>query len=295
MTLRSTRNGQAALVVLLAAFLLTPNSFAQYQQGTPPATPSSQAGAASQTQQQTQKETPPAAAAAAPKADPEEEAAYKAFSDAKPEDADKRIQLGEKYVEKYPSGKYDALVYQGLTTAEYSKQDLPKMYADADKALALNPDDVTVLVLVGWVIPHNYDPNDLAAESRLDKGEKYEKHALEVLATLPKPANLTDEQFAKVKAQGEAQAHSGLGLIYFRRQDYAESVEELKKSTTDPANQDPVDYYILGVELTRLKRFSDSADAFAKCAAMPGGLQDRCKQMGADAKKQAAAAPAPSK
>ena len=32
------------------------------------------------------------------------------------------------------------------------------MYADADKALALNPDDVTVLVLVGWVIPHYYDP-----------------------------------------------------------------------------------------------------------------------------------------
>jgi|HubBroStandDraft_3_1064219.scaffolds.fasta_scaffold114630_2 tetratricopeptide (TPR) repeat protein len=295
MTLRSTRNGQAALVVLLAAFLLTPNSFAQYQQGTPPATPGSQSGAASQAQQQTQKETQPAAAAAAPKADPEEEAAYKAFSDTKPEDADKRIQLGEKYVEKYPSGKYDAQVYQGLTTAEYSKQDLPKMYADADKTLALNPDDVTVLVLVGWVIPHNYDPNDLAAESRLDKGEKYEKHALEVLATLPKPANMTDEQFAKVKAQGESQAHSGLGLIYFRRQDYEQSIAELKKSTADPANQDATDYYVMGVELTRLKRFSESADAFQKCSTMPGGLQDRCKQMGTDAKKQAAATPAPPK
>jgi tetratricopeptide (TPR) repeat protein len=183
-------------------------------------------------------------------------------------------------------------VYQGLTTAEYSKQDFPKMYADADKTLAANPDDVTVLVLVGWVIPHNYDPNDLAAESRLDKGEKYEKHALEVLATLPKPANMTDEQFAKAKAQGEAQAHSGLGLIYFRRQNYDESVAELKKSTADSANQDPTDYYVMGVELTRLKRFSESADAFTKCAAIPGGLQDRCKQMGADAKKQAASQPA---
>ena len=83
-----------------------------------------------------------------------------------------------------------------------------------------------MLVLVGWVIPHNYDPNDLAAENRLDKGEKYEKHALEILATLPKPANMTDEQFAKVKAQGEAQAHSGLGLIYFRRQDYASNLSQ---------------------------------------------------------------------
>jgi hypothetical protein len=290
MTLRSIRSGMAALTVLLASLVWAPKSFAQYQQSTPPAASGSQ----SQPGQQSQKGTPPpAAAAAAPKADPEEEAAYKAFSDTKPEEADKRIQLGEAYVQKYPSGKYLEQVYQGLTTAEYSKQDLPKMYADADKTLALNPDDVTVLVLVGWVIPHNYDPNDLSADSRLDKGEKYEKHALEVLAALPKPANMSDEQFAKVKAQGEAQAHSGLGLIYFRRQNYTESIAELTKATADPANQDPTDFYVMGIELNQLKRFSDAADAFQKCAAMPGGLQDRCKQMGADAKKQAAAQPAP--
>ncbi len=298
MTLRSIRSGLATLAILVTVFLFAPNSFLQAQSGAPPSTPGTQAGAASQAQQPTQKQTQTAgapAAPAAPKADPEEEAAYKAFSDTKPDDADKRIQLGEAYVQKYPNGRYLDQVYQGLTTAEYSKQDFPKMYADADKTLAANPDDVTVLVLVGWVIPHNYDPNDLAAENRLDKGEKYEKHALEILATLPKPANMTDEQFAKVKAQGEAQAHSGLGLIYFRRQDYEQSIAELKKSTADPANQDPTDFYVLGVELTQLKRFSESADAFAKCAAMPGGLQDRCKQMGADAKKQAAAAPAPSK
>jgi hypothetical protein len=292
MTLRSIRCGLAALVVLLAVFLSAPDSFAQYQQAAPPAS----SGSKSQAQPQAQKDGQAAAAApAAPKADPEEEAAYKAFNDTKPEDADKRIQLGEQYVQKYPLGRYLEQVYQGLTTAEYSKQDLSKMYADADKTLALNPDDVTVLVLVGWVIPHNYDPNDLAAENRLDKGEKYEKHALEVLAALPKPANLTDEQFAKVKAQGESQAHSGLGLIYFRRQDYEQSIAELKKSTADAANQDPTDFYVMGVELTRLKRFSESADAFAKCAQQPSGLQDRCKTMGADAKKQAAAAPAPSK
>src|SRR5271154_7583929 len=277
MTLPSVRSGIAALAVLLAWFLSAPNSFAQYPQAPPPAS----SGAQSQTPKDGQ------AALVAPKADPEEEAAYKSFSDTKPEDADKRIQLGEQYVQKYPSGRYIEQVYQGLTTAEYSKQDFAKMYADADKTLAANPDDVTVLALVGWVIPHNYDPNDLAAESRLDKAEKYEKHALEVLATLPKPATMTDEQFAKVKAQGESQAHSGLGLIYFRRGNYDESIAELKKATADPANQDATDYYVMGVELTRLKRFSESADAFAKCAAMPGGLQDRCKQSGA--------APAPSK
>src|SRR5271163_1914776 len=166
MTLPSVRSGIAALAVLLACFLSAPNSYAQYQQTPPPAS--------SGAQSQTPKDGQTAPALAAPKADPEEEAAYKAFTDTKPEDPDKRIQLGEAYIQKYPSGKYLEPVYQGLTTAEYSKQDFAKMYADADKTLAANPDDVTVLVLVGWVIPHNYDPNDLAAESQLEKGEKYE-------------------------------------------------------------------------------------------------------------------------
>jgi tetratricopeptide (TPR) repeat protein len=294
MILPSIRGGMAALVMLVALFFAAPNPRVEAQSGQAPSTPGSQADSASKAQQQAQKETQ-APAAAAPKADPDEEAAYKAFNDTKPDDAAKRIQLGEAYAQKYPTGKYIEPVYQGLTTAYYAKQDFPKMYAEADKTLALNPDDVTVLVLVGWVIPHNYDPNDLAADNRLEKGEKYEKHALEVLATLTKPANMTDEQFAKVKAQGESQAHSGLGLIYFRRQDYDASIAELKKATSDVANQDATDFYVMGVEFNGLKRFSEATDAFQKCAAMPGALQDRCKQMGADAKKQAAAQPAPAK
>ena len=111
MTLPSIRCGLAGLVVFLAVFLAAPNSFAQYQQAQPPASSCAQSQAPKDGQTA-------AAPAAAPKADPEEEAAYKSFNDTKPEDADKRIQLGEAYVLKYPNGKYVALVYSGLTVAE---------------------------------------------------------------------------------------------------------------------------------------------------------------------------------
>ncbi|MFZ3218264.1 MAG: hypothetical protein WA192_19610 [Candidatus Acidiferrales bacterium] len=288
MILASIRTGIAALAVLLASALLSaPSSLAQDQQQSPkPAAPAAQAAPASGA-------AGAAAAPAAPAVDPAEEAAYKAITDAKPEDSATIIPLGEAYVQKYPTGKYAGQVYSALAIEYEAKQDLPKMYATADKALAINPDDVRVLVVVGWVIPHHSDSNDLDAESQLDKAEKYEKHALELLPTLPKPANLTDEQFAKLKGQLETQAHSGLGLVYFRRQNFADSITELQKATADPANLDPTDLYVMGFELTQLKRFAESADAFQKCAAIPGGLQDRCKQMGADAKKQAASQPAP--
>jgi tetratricopeptide (TPR) repeat protein len=131
------------------------------------------------------------------------------------------------------------------------------------------------------------------ADRRLDKAEVYEKQALEILPTMPKPEGTTDEQFAKAKAAAESQAHSALGLIYFRRQDVANSVSEMQKALTGQPNPDPVDLYVLGVGQFALKRYSDAADSFHKCGQIPGGMQDRCKSKESDAKKQAAAQPKP--
>jgi tetratricopeptide (TPR) repeat protein len=224
----------------------------------------------------------------APKVDPEEEKAYKDFADLKADDFDKQIDSGEDFVKKYPQSKYNLIVYSRLTTAYYGKQQMDKMYAAGDKALALDGDNVDVLVLIGWVIPHNIDPNDLDSDRRLAKAEGYEKHALELLPTLPKPEGLADDQFAAAKKREEATAHSGLGLVYFRQQKPGDSLKELQLATVDSAQPDPVNYFIMGLDLGDLKRFSDAADAFQKCAQIPGGLADRCKQAAEKAKAQAA-------
>jgi tetratricopeptide (TPR) repeat protein len=290
MTLTSIRTGIRILAIFLAAGIsFAPSSRAQdQQQPPPPAKPAAPGQAA------------PAAGAPAPaeapKIDPEEEKAYKAFSDASSvQDTDKQITLGEQFVQKYPQSKYDGLVYDRLTQNYLAKQQPDKMYAAGDKALAINKDDVTVLVLVGWAIPHNYDPNDIESERRLNKAEEYEKHAIEVLDKLPKPANLTDDQFAKAKQSALSQAHSGLGLVYFRRQDFANSITELQLGEKLAATPDPTDFFVIGIELNQLKRYTEAVDAFQKCAQVPGGLVDRCKQNADQAKKLAAAEPAPAK
>jgi len=270
-----------AIVFALALFA-APRSFAQAggSYPAPPPPPPADKSAAP-------------AAPAGPKVDPAEEADYKAFFELKPDENDKRIDLGETFVLKYPSSKYTEGVYSQLANAEYAKQNFPKMYADADKALALNPDDPTLLVLIGWIIPHQYDPNDPKSDAQLDKAEKYEKHALEVLPTVPKPATMNDAEFAAAKAGADSQAHSGLGLVYFRRQNWEGAITELTKATATATPPDPTDYYVMGVSLGHLNRFAEAADAYGKCAAVPGGLQGACKQKADDAKKQAAAKPAP--
>jgi tetratricopeptide (TPR) repeat protein len=231
--------------------------------------------------------------AEAPKVDPEEEKAYKAFYDANtPAQADARIKLGEDFVAKYPKSKYAEVVYARLMQDYFNKQQFDKMYDAAAKVLALNPDNVSVLVLEGWVIPHNYDPNDINAERLLNKAEADEKHAIELIPNLPKPAGMTDDQFSKAKDAALSQAHSGLGLVDFRKQDYANSVTELQQGEKLATTPDPTDFYVMGIELQALNRFSDASDAFQKCAQIPGGLADRCKQKADETKKLAAAKPA---
>lgn len=231
----------------------------------------------------------------APKVDPKEEAAYKAFYETKFTDTDRMIQLGEDFLKNYPESRYRALVYSRLTQSYFNKQQMDKMFAAGDKALAANPNDVSVLTLIGWVIPHAYNPNDLDAEKKLDRSEQYLKHALELLAVLQKPANLTDEEFTKSKNEALSRCHSGLGLVYFRRQRFADSIPELQQAAELIPTPDPVDLFVLGIDFQQLKRFGEAATAFGRCSETPSSLQDRCKQDMEQSKRLAATGPAPPK
>ena len=92
-----------------------------------------------------------------------------------------------------------------------------------------------------------------------------------------------------------AQANSGLGLVYFRQEDWKNSVSQMQKATDGDPNPDPVDLYILGMGLSKLNRYGEAADSFQKCSQMPGGMQDRCKQKAAEAKTQTTSQPVPPK
>jgi len=218
------------------------------------------------------------------KIDPREQNAYDAFYRVSPELADKKIQSGLAFLEKYPTSIFTEAVDAGLVSAYYERQDWKALYSTADKALALKPDDVDVLATVGWVIPHVFDPHDENATEQLSKAEEYEKRALQALSSMAKPAKLTDAQFAASKAEKTIQAHSALGLVYFRREDYAGSAAELQQSLQNNPHADPTDLYVLGVDLQNLNRFNDAAEAFSRCAQVAGALQDRCKQDADEAK-----------
>jgi len=218
--------------------------------------------------------------------DPKEFADYKKFYMENHEPA-KKIQLGKAFLQKYPKSTLSEAVDAELVMAYVERQDWPNVYATADQALALKPDDVDVLTTVGWVIPHVYRPDDPDADQLLSKAEGYEKRAVEALENMPKPAGVTDSQFTALKEQKFLQAHSALGLVYFRRDDYDLSAKELQQTVTNNPHPDPTDLYVLGVDLDNLKRTSEAAEVFDRCATMQSSLQGRCKES-ADAMKKGA-------
>lgn len=218
--------------------------------------------------------------------DQKEIADYKKFYNEKAEPA-RKIQLGKAFLEKYPKSQLAEAVDAGLVNAYIARQDWPDACRTADSALALKPDDIDVLTTVGWVIPHVYQPSDPEADALLAKAEAYEKHALEVITTMPKPARVSDAQFSAMKEQKALQIHSALGLVYFRRSDYDASAKELQLATQGNSNADQSDPYVLGIDEVNLKHYGDAVDAYNRCAHISAGLGDQCKQGADEARKLA--------
>ena len=219
-------------------------------------------------------------------ASPDEDSASKAVQQAT--DPNKRIQLAEDFLKKYPQSRYRGSMYQALVSGYFATQQVPKMLEAGEKEVELNPNDAPVLAVMGQALARTYNAKAPDAAKQLDKAELYSKRAIEITPTLTKPENLTDEAFSNAKNDTLVMAHSGLGLVYIRRGKFSDAVPELEQSVKADSHPepDPVNYYLLGVADKQTSHFEAAAAAFSKCATVQSTLQATCKSGAEDAKKQ---------
>ena len=202
-----------------------------------------------------------------------------------PNDAAKKIETGEAFLQKYPESRYRPPVYGALTFAYVQVGNMQKMQEVGEKEIALTPSDVSTLALMGQTLPRSWKSSAPDAMQVLAKAEQYSKQAIEIAPTLSRPENMTEEAFASARNQALAMAHSGLGLVYVRRGKHAEAIPELEQAVKIDPNPDPVNYYLLGITNKITSHFDDAVAAFNKCAAMTGPMQGTCKTQAEDAKK----------
>lgn len=209
--------------------------------------------------------------------DPDEKAAYDAFT--KEPVVDAKIALGERFDEKYPHSRYQESVDTQLAFLYFNRSDSAKFFAAADRVLATNPKNLPILELDGWVIARDYKASDPAAAEKLDQAQAYEKRALSLIAAMKKPRRVTQAEFENSQASLAWRAHSGLGTVYFRRQDFADSAAELQVAVKQQGSEpDPTDLYVLGIDLENLNRRGEAADDFAQCSVATGDMQQPCQR-----------------
>jgi tetratricopeptide (TPR) repeat protein len=228
---------------------------------------------------------------ATPAVDPAEAAAFTAFMAAHGPDPTAQIKLGEDFVKMYPSSTHLTTVYSTLALDYLTANDNDKLIAAAQKAIDADPDNVAALSLLVWAMSRTVDADSPGAAAEFVKLQNYGHHAIELVATMPKPAGLDDAAFTAAKNDNLSMCHSGLGLIDLKLGRAQDAVDELKQSVALSASPDPVDLFVLGHAYEAVGQFDDAVDAFSRCAA-EGPMQDRCKAGIDDAKQQKLTAPA---
>jgi tetratricopeptide (TPR) repeat protein len=282
-----TANGSPLKMSLcLAASLLGCSlAFGQATPSTPPANPPAQgdkpaAPSGQQAAPLTLESSPPPVSA-------EEDAAYKTFNDMPNEDGTKKDQAATDFVQKYPQRRYRAIVYNWQVKYYYTTNKIDQMEAAAEKELEIQPNDAQTLAIVGSVLPRalNGSMSEDEKKRRLAKGQEYSQKALDLVPTLTKPDNMTDEVFTKGKNLISSMAYSGLGMVAFRQGKFADAIPNFEKSIGLDPQPDPVNYYILGICNEKTSHFDAAVTDFTKCSDIPGGMQAACKTSIDEAKK----------
>jgi tetratricopeptide (TPR) repeat protein len=280
----STRLLSLALFLTLLALMAGQTAWAQRPVGTePPTQPSpTMKNGGPDSSQPTETVQPPSK---------QENKAIKAFRDAPPADADKKTQLGEDFIEKYPNSRYRGEVVSWLARAYMAKGQLDKLQAEGDKELALKPVNPASLAVLGSNLSRVVTPTTPDEQKHLDKAEEFCKKSLDVLTTAQKPSDVSEDKFKQAKDEASSVDYSGLGTVAFREQKYDDAITNLDKAVQLGGGSDPVNYYLLGKANEAKHNFDQALAAYTKCAAIQGGMQSACESSAKDMKTHGAVLP----
>jgi tetratricopeptide (TPR) repeat protein len=275
------------LAFVLAVSLL--GCAVSFGQATPAQQPSQTPGQQSPQQQQqnpnNSQSAPLTLQGAPPPVSAEEEAAYKTFHDAAADDPAKKEQAAEDFLQKYPQSRYRPEIYGWQVRFYFSKGQIDKMEEAGDKELELAPNDVQTLAILGSALPRAISASTPEPAKRLAKAQQYSQKALDLVPTIAKPDNMTDEMFTKAKNMTSALAYSGLGMVAFRQGKFADAIPHFEKAIQLDPQPDPVNYYVLGICNEKTSHFDAAVTDFTKCSDIPGGIQAACKSGIDEAKK----------
>jgi tetratricopeptide (TPR) repeat protein len=169
----------------------------------------------------------------------------------------------------YPGGQFDKSLDAQYVVAYQQLGQMDKMAEAAEGALAGEPDNEAYLYLAGEAY---MDPSK-------GKVAQAEANAQKILATLPnkpKPANVSDDDWAKNKSTYLGLGHSLLGRSLANQGKFAPAFKELQVAVTALKGNNealaPV-LYFLGFCGAKLERHKDAITYLTQASKIPGPYQ----------------------
>ena len=165
---------------------------------------------------------------------PKTQAEYDAFKAASAQtDAAKLELAATDFAQKFPASELRAYLFQ-QAMGQYqviNRQD--KALEMARAVLKYEPGNSVALLTAAQILAERTHDNDLDREDRLAEANADARSALDNAGEIPRPANMTPEQFAAAMAQLRGTAHEVIATVAFKKLDYFTAVKEYNAAVNE--------------------------------------------------------------
>jgi tetratricopeptide (TPR) repeat protein len=178
-----------------------------------------------------------------------------------------------RFAKMYPGTPQSEQALMVAATAYQQAENRGKMQEVANNALAKDPNNIDMMLLLADDYSENGD--------QLDKAEAYARKAISLSDTAKKPDQLTDEQWNQQTSIQKGWAYSTIGQVNLQKRQESQAVGYLLKAgpflKSNPGmyarNQ-----YRLGFAYLNLKKTADATKAFTEAAAIDSPYKAMAQQ-----------------
>ncbi|MGB8543061.1 MAG: hypothetical protein WCD49_15635 [Candidatus Acidiferrales bacterium] len=164
-----------------------------------------------------------------------------------------RAALFERYVTAFPNSQYTASVREQTAIAYQQAQQIPKMLDTAQRILATDPNNVSMLLLLSDYWTEN--------GQQLDKAAADAQQALDLLAQAKKPDNLSDDQWQLQVSVEKGLAYSAIGEANVNKGRNQPAVDAFKQASPLLKSNTVLyarNLYRLGFTLAKMQRIPEA-------------------------------------
>ncbi|MFY9531997.1 MAG: hypothetical protein WBC04_04885 [Candidatus Acidiferrales bacterium] len=183
--------------------------------------------------------------------------------------------LMERYATAFPDSPNTANAREAAAFAYQQAQQYPKMLETAQKVLAGDPDNATMMVLLAdyW--------SEKGQAAQLDKAGEYARKALDLLGQAKKPEGVSDDQWKQQITLQKGLAYSSLGQVYANSGKNTEAVNAFKQANPllkSNATSYGRNLYRLGFTLAKMKQIPEARTVLTEAVSIDSPYKGLAQQ-----------------